>query len=51
MVDSCKFSLNIHSFLLFLIQNNRAVGNGGFAGGINWEDMVSCIVFAHLPVC
>ena len=24
-----------------ILTNTRAVGNGGFAGGINWNDMVS----------
>ena len=30
------------------LTGNSAVGNGGFAGGINWLDMVSCLEYAGI---
>lgn len=36
----CKLIRNWLQVYSFLRLADRAVGNGGFAGGINWADMV-----------
>lgn len=46
MTDFCKLPRKLFLNSILTVLEFRAVGNGGFAGGINWVDMV-CLRLAQ----